>query len=656
MTPTLVPPKTEITKQARIASMEEYQRLYRQSLDEPETFWRNESRSLTWFHEPTSILDVDLEEIDFSWFAGGRLNVAINCVDRHAAARPDKPAIVWVKNEPGATETITYRQLRHRVGRMANALLASGVKKGDRVVLYMPMMPELVVTMLACARIGAVHSVVFGGFSAEALRDRILDAGAKVVVTADELVRGTKRTPLKHTVDQAVDGLSQVERVFVAQRTGAKVPMRPGRDVFLDEETAKHRSTCPAEWMASEDPLFILYTSGSTGKPKGVLHTTAGYLLYASLTYRTVFDAREDDVHMCTADLGWITGHSYVVYGPLAHGATTVLFEPVPTHPDPGRLWEAVDQVKATALYTSPTALRALMREGNAWVEKSSRATLRTLAVAGEPINPEVWWWFHDVVGEGRCAVLDTWWHTETGGILISPLPGATPCKPGSATLPFFGIDPVLVDEDGRLVADRGTDTQGNLCIARPWPGQARTIHSDHRRFRETYFSRFPSLYFTGDGCRRDADGYHWITGRVDDVLNVSGHRIGTAELENALTAHDAVAEAGVVGIPHDVKGEGICAYVILKPGAEADYADEEQLKGALKEQVRHIIGPVASPDEIRVVPVLPKTRSGKVMRRVLRKIAAGQTSDFGDLSTLADPAAVDILVNLPVESTLTYG
>ncbi len=639
---------TPVRGTPRIASMAEYERLYRQSLDEPEVFWRNEAKNLQWFHEPTSVLDIDLEEIDFSWFGGGRLNVAINCVDRHAQATPEKPAIVWVKNEPGEKEVITYRQLKHRVGRMANALLASGVKKGDRVVLYMPMMPDLVVAMLASARIGAVHSVVFGGFSAEALRDRILDAGAKVVITADEIVRGNKRTPLKHTVDQAVDGLSQVERVFVARRTGSKVKMTPMRDVFLDEELGKHRSTCPAEWMASEDPLFVLYTSGSTGKPKGVLHTTAGYLLYAALTYRTVFDAREGDVHMCTADLGWITGHSYVVYGPLANGATTVMFEPVPTYPTPARLWETVDELGATSLYTSPTALRALMREGDRWVTDSSRESLRTLAVAGEPINPEVWRWFHDVVGGGRCAVLDTWWQTETGGILITPLPGCTPCKPGSATLPFFGIDPVLVDEDGRLLPERGADVSGNLCIARPWPGQARTLHGDHRRFRETYFSRFPSLYFTGDGCRRDADGYHFITGRVDDVLNVSGHRLGTAELESALVAHDAVAEAAVVGFPHDIKGEGIYAYVILKTGAESEYADTDQLTGALKEQIRHAIGPVASPDVIRVVPALPKTRSGKIMRRVLRKIAAGQLDDLGDLSTLADPSAVDALIVPP--------
>ncbi|MDX2013386.1 MAG: acetate--CoA ligase [Myxococcaceae bacterium] len=631
-----------MTTTQHVRSLDAYRAKYAESLTDPEAFWRAEAMArLTWFHPPESTLDVDLEEVDFSWFGGGRLNVAFNCVDRHAAKTPNKVALIWAKNEPGQYERISYRQLKHHVGRIANVLKAQGVQKGDRVILYLPMVPELAYTMLACARIGAVHSVVFAGFSADALRDRVLDAEAKVVVTANEGLRGSKRVPLKSVVDEAINGLSQIHRVLVVRRTDAETEMQPGRDLWLEEEAARQRSTCPVEWMASEDPLFILYTSGSTGKPKGVLHTSAGYLLYASMTFEHVFDIHDDDVHFCTADLGWVTGHSYIVYGPLAVGATSVLFEGVPNYPDFSRFWNIVDDLACTTLYTSPTALRSLMREGDGPVKKSSRKSLRLLGSVGEPINPEVWKWFHEVVGDGRCPVVDTWWQTETGGVLIAPLPHCTPPKPGSATLPFFGVEPVLVDDEGRLL--EGNGVKGNLCLARPWPGQARTLYGDHRRFRETYFSRFPGLYFTGDGCTRDEDGYYWITGRVDDVLNVSGHRIGTAEVESALVAHDAVAESAVIGIPHDLKGQGICAWVVLRQGQEE--WDPLQLSGALKEQVRHVIGPIATPDVIHIVPALPKTRSGKIMRRLLRKIAEGQRDDFGDTSTLSEPQVVEQLI-----------
>jgi acetyl-CoA synthetase len=621
--------------------MDEYRRIYERSLADPEGYWAEQAESLTWFHPPSQIYDADLREVDFSWFGGGRINACFNCVDRHLATRGDKPAILWAGDEPGDYRSLTYRDLKHLVCKIANVLLAAGVQRGDRVAIYMPMIPELAATMLACARIGAVHSVVFAGFSAEALRGRILDAGAKLVVTANEGLRGGKKIPLKVTVDDAVEGVSSVSTVLVARRTATDVPMKEGRDLWLDEEMAKQRSTSPVEWMHSESPLFTLYTSGSTGKPKGVLHTTAGYLLYASMTHRLVFDLHEDDIFFCAADIGWITGHSYIVYGPLANGATTVMFESVPLYPDAGRYWEVIDDLKATIFYTAPTALRAIAREGDAWVKKHSRKSLRILGTVGEPINPEVWRWYHEVVGEGRCAVVDTWWQTETGGILITPLPGATPTKPGSATLPLFGIEPVLVDNDGQVL--EGNGVSGNLCLKRSWPGQARTIFGDHARFRETYFSRFPGLYFTGDGCRRDEDGYYWITGRVDDVLNVSGHRLGTAEVESALVGHEAVAEAAVIGFPHEIKGEGIYAYVIVTP--EYEKAAHDELIGALKQEVRRAIGPIAVPDKIQIVPGLPKTRSGKIMRRILRKVAAGQYSELGDVSTLADPSVVDRIV-----------
>ncbi|MBI2376872.1 MAG: acetate--CoA ligase [Deltaproteobacteria bacterium] len=639
---TTFPVKPEIARHAHLSSMEEYQRLHRLSLDNPEWFWGEQAKSLSWFHPYSSVLDVDYAEVDFAWFSGGRLNACYNCVDRHLNEKADQTAIIWAADEPGVYRHITYRELKHQVSRMANVLLARGARKGDRVCIYMPMIPETVFMMLACARIGAVHSVVFGGFSAESLRDRIIDARCRVVVTANEGVRGGKRIPLKKIVDRAVEGMSIVDTILVARRTDGEVPMQQGRDHWLDEECLRQRSTCTIEWMGSEDPLFILYTSGSTGKPKGVMHTTAGYLVYAAYTHKLVLDYHPGDVYCCAADVGWITGHSYIVYGPLANGATTVMFESVPTYPDPGRYWQVVDDLKINIFYTAPTALRAIAQAGDEWVRRSNRSSLRILGSVGEPINPEIWKWYHDVVGEGRCAVVDTWWQTETGGILITPLPGATPTKPGSATLPFFGIKPTVVDpQTGRPI--EGNGVEGALCLSTPWPGQARTVWGDHHRFKTTYFSQYPGHYFTGDGCRRDEDGYYWITGRIDDVLNVSGHRLGTAEVESALVAHEAVAEAAVVGCPHAIKGQGIYAFVILS----ADYAGKAQsgIEGALKEQVRHAIGAFAAPDVIHVASGLPKTRSGKIMRRILRKIAASEYEGLGDVSTLADPEVVDRLI-----------
>ena len=637
----MIPVKPHIAERAWIKSLEEYREMYRRSIEQPEEFWREQSRIVDWFHPPRGIMDIDTDEVDFSWFSGGRLNACYNCVDRHLSTQPEKTAIIWAGDEPGEYRHISYRELKHNVARVANVLLSHGVRKGDRVCIYLPMIPELAYSVLACARIGAVHSVVFAGFSAEALRGRILDAGTKVVLTANEGMRGGRRIPLKATVDQAIEGLNLVETVLVARRTDKDVPMRSGRDLWLEDEIDKQRSTCPIEWMAAEDPLFILYTSGSTGNPKGVLHTTGGYLVYAAMTHKYVFDYHPGDIYMCAADIGWITGHSYILYGPLTNGATTVMFESIPTYPDAGRYWRIVDDLGVNIFYTAPTAIRAITRAGDEWVKRYRRDSLRILGSVGEPINPEVWLWYHDVVGEGRCAVVDTWWQTETGGILITPLPGATPAKPGSATLPFFGVRPTLVDDQGKELA--GNDVSGNLCLRGTWPGQARTIYGDHRRFKQTYFSQFPGLYFTGDGCRRDQDGYYWITGRVDDVLNVSGHRLGTAEIESALVAHPSVAEAAVVGFPHDIKGTGIFAYVHLTPEAEGQ--DEEEVVGALKEQVRRAIGAIATPDRIQITRGLPKTRSGKIMRRILRKIASSEYDELGDVTTLADPSVVEKLV-----------
>ncbi len=642
MSEALYPVKDDIRNRAHIQTMEEYQRLYRLSMDNPEWFWGEQAKTLTWFHPWTSVLDADYKEADFAWFSGGRLNACFNCVDRHLPTLADKTAIIWAQDEPGVYTHISYRELKHNVCRVANVLLHHGVKKGDRVCLYMTMIPELIYTMLACARIGAVHSVVFGGFSAESLRDRIVDAHCKVVVTANEGLRGGRKVPLKKTVDRAVEGMSFVETVLVARRTDSEVDMEPGRDYWLDEECSRQRSTCTHEWMGSEDPLFVLYTSGSTGKPKGLMHTTGGFMTYAAYTHKLVFDYHPGDIYFCAADIGWVTGHSYIVYGPLANGATSVIFESTPLYPDAGRYWRIVDDLGVNILYTAPTALRALAQAGDEWIKRYSRKSLRILGTVGEPINPEVWRWYHDVIGDGRCTVVDTWWQTETGGILITPLPGATPTKPGSATLPFFGIKPVIVDPATGAVLE-GNNVSGALCLGTPWPGQARTVFGDHKRFRETYFTQYPGYYFTGDGARRDEDGYYWITGRIDDVMNVSGHRLGTAEVESALVAHESVAEAAVVGYPHSIKGQGIYCYVLLNKGYGQE--DPEQLIGALKEQVRQAIGAFAAPDVIHIAAGLPKTRSGKIMRRILRKIAAGEYEGLGDVSTLAEPEVVNSLI-----------
>jgi acetyl-CoA synthetase len=620
---------------------DQYEEMYRRSISDPEGFWGEEGQRLQWMRPYTKVKNVSYarENLSIRWYEDGILNVSANCLDRHLPARGNQVAIIWEGDDPAHDARITYRELYHAVCRMANVLKGMGVRKGDRVTIYLPMIPEAAVAMLACARIGAIHSVVFAGFSPDSLANRILDADSRFLITADEGLRGGRKVALKVNADAALAQCPNVKKVLVVRHTAGDIGWVAGRDLWYHEAIAGVPDECPPEPMGAEDPLFILYTSGSTGKPKGVLHTSGGYLVYAAMTHKYVFDYHEGDVYWCTADVGWVTGHSYILYGPLANGATTLMFEGVPNYPDAGRFWQVIDKHHVNIFYTAPTAIRALMREGEAPVKKASRRSLRLLGSVGEPINPEAWLWYHRVVGDHRCPIVDTWWQTETGGILISPLPGATALKPGSATRPFFGIRPEIVDGEGNLLEGA---TEGNLCISDSWPGQMRTVYGDHQRFVETYFSTFPGKYFTGDGCRRDADGYYWITGRVDDVINVSGHRMGTAEVESALVAHPKVAEAAVVGYPHDIKGQGIYAYVTLKAGVEA----ADPLRAELVAHVRKLIGPIATPDLIQWAPGLPKTRSGKIMRRILRKIAENEFASLGDTSTLADPAVVDDLVN----------
>jgi len=631
-----VPP--EFAARAHINATQ-YRDMYRRSIDDPEGFWDEQAETfLSWYKPWDKVLDCDFNEPRIAWFSGAELNASYNCIDRHLETRGASTAIVWEGDDPSRDKQISYRELHREVCILANVLKKRGVKKGDRVCIYMPMIPEAAYAMLACARIGAVHSVVFGGFSPESIKDRILDSDCRVVITADEGVRGGKTIPLKGNTDKALKSCPDVHTVLVVRHTGGDIDWHEERDVWLHDIAETVDANCEPEHMNAEDPLFILYTSGSTGKPKGVLHTTGGYLLYAAITHKYVFDYQDGETYWCTADVGWITGHTYIVYGPLANGATTLMFEGVPTWPDASRFWQVCDKHQVTTFYTAPTAIRALMREGDAPVKKTSRSSLRLLGTVGEPINPEAWEWYYQVVGEGRCPIVDTWWQTETGGHMITPLPGAIDTKPGSATLPFFGVAPALVDNEGNVLEG---EAEGNLVITRAWPGQMRTVYGDHKRFRETYFSTYPGMYFTGDGARRDKDGYYWITGRVDDVLNVSGHRLGTAELESALVQHDAVAEAAVVGYPHDIKGQGIYAYVTLVKGVEPG----DELKTELVKMVRNEIGPIATIDIIQWAPALPKTRSGKIMRRILRKIAANEVDSLGDTSTLADPGVVEELI-----------
>ena len=619
----------------------EYQTMYAESLADNDAFWAKHGKRIDWIKPYTEISDVsyDAADLHIRWFSDGTLNAAANCLDRHLEERGDQTAIIWEGDDPADSRHITYAELHAEVCKFANVLKAEGAKKGDRITIYMPMIPEAAVAMLACVRIGAVHSVVFGGFSPDALAGRIRDCDSNMVITSDEGVRGGRPIPLKANTDAALDSCPDCNKVIVVRRTGGEINWVAGRDVWYHEAMDGASALCPPEEMNAEDPMFILYTSGSTGKPKGVLHSTGGYMVYASMTHEYVFDYHQGDVYWCTADVGWVTGHSYIVYGPLANGAITLMFEGVPTYPDSSRFWQVVEKHKVNIFYTAPTAIRALMREGDAPVTGTDRSSLRLLGSVGEPINPEAWMWYRDVVGDGRCPIVDTWWQTETGGILITPLPGATATKPGSATRPFFGIDPVLVDGDNNVL-DGAAD--GNLCINRSWPGQMRTVYGDHQRFIETYFTTFPGRYFSGDGARRDADDYFWITGRVDDVLNVSGHRMGTAEIESALVAHPQVAESAVVGYPHDIKGQGIYAYVTLVEGVESS----DELVAELRQWTRKEIGPIATPDLLQWAPQLPKTRSGKIMRRILRKIAANDYADLGDTSTLTDPSVVTDLVD----------
>lgn len=633
-------PVQDAVRQRAHLDNDAYLRLYQQSVEQPETFWAEQAKAfLDWFKPWDQVHASDLQLGHAEWFKGGQLNVAYNCIDRHLEKRGEQIAIIWEGDNPAESAHITYNKLHHNVSRLANVLKSRGVKKGDRVCIYMPMVPEAAYAMLACARIGAVHSVVFGGFSPDALRDRILDADCRAVITADEGVRGGKYIPLKANVDKALQSCPDVSTVVVVERTQGDVAWVEGRDLWYHQALKEVSAECPAEPMDAEDPLFILYTSGSTGKPKGVLHTTGGYLLDAAMTHKYVFDYHEGDIYWCTADVGWVTGHSYIVYGPLANAATTLMFEGVPNYPDASRFWQVIDKHQVNTFYTAPTALRALMREGEGPVKSTSRSSLRLLGSVGEPINPEAWEWYFHVVGDMRCPIVDTWWQTETGSILITPLPGATDLKPGSATRPFFGVQPVLLDEQGKEIDGPGS---GVLAIKASWPSQIRSVYGDHQRMVDTYFKPYPGYYFTGDGARRDEDGYYWITGRVDDVINVSGHRIGTAEVESALVLHDAVAEAAVVGYPHDVKGQGIYAYVTLMNGQEPS----DELKKDLLTLVGKEIGSFAKPELIQWAPGLPKTRSGKIMRRILRKIACNELENMGDTSTLADPSVVDSLID----------
>jgi acetyl-CoA synthetase len=619
---------------------DKYLQMYEQSVKDPEAFWGEQAKRLDWFKPWTKVKDGDFEgDVRIKWFADGKLNVSYNCLDRHLAKRGDQVALIWEADNPAQSKFITYRELHQEVSKFANVLKSLGLKRGDRVTIYLPMIPELAVAMLACTRIGVVHSIVFGGFSPDSLAGRIQDCQGRVVITADEGLRGGKPIPLKLNTDEAVEKCPFVEKVVVVRHTGGQVPWTAGRDVEWSELMQDASPDCPPEEMDAEDPLFILYTSGSTGKPKGVLHTTGGYLVYTSMSHQHVFDYHDGDIYWCTADIGWVTGHSYIIYGPLANGATSIMFEGVPNYPDWSRFWNVVDKHKVNIFYTAPTAIRALMRQGDEPVKKTSRKSLRLLGTVGEPINPEAWLWYYNVVGEKRCPIVDTWWQTETGGILITPLPGATALKPGSATRPYFGLKPAIIDPEGNFLEGAG---KGNLVITDSWPGMLRTVYGDHPRFKQTYFAAFKGLYFTGDGARRDEDGYYWITGRVDDVINVSGHRLGTAEVESALVAHPTVAEAAVVGFPHDIKGQGIYAYVTLN----ADRQPSDELRKELIQWVRKEIGAIASPDFIQWAPSLPKTRSGKIMRRILRKIAANEISDLGDTSTLAEPAVVEDLIN----------
>ena len=632
------PVPTELADSATVNEAK-YNEMYQRSVDDSDAFWAEQAEEMIdWFKPWDTVQEWDYHKAEIKWFDGAKLNVSYNCLDRHLETRADQTAIIWEGDDPEESKHISYRELHDEVCRFSNALKGIGVKKGDRVCIYMPMVPEAAVAMLSCARIGAIHSIVFGGFSPDALKDRINDSECSLVITADQGLRGGRKVPLKANADMACEKTDCVKRMVVVQRGGEDVEWTEGRDLWYHELIQGASNDCPAVEMDAEDPLFILYTSGSTGTPKGVLHTSGGYILYAAMTHKHVFNYQDGDIYWCTADVGWVTGHSYIVYGPLANGATTLMFEGIPTYPDVSRFWNVIDKHKVNIFYTAPTAIRALMAQGDEPVTSTDRSSLRLLGTVGEPINPEAWEWYHKVVGDERCPVVDTWWQTETGGILISPLPGATALKPGSATKPFFGVVPALVDEQGNILEGA---TSGNLVITRPWPGQMRTVYGNQERFHETYFAMYPGYYFTGDGARRDEDGYYWITGRVDDVLNVSGHRLGTAEIESALVLHDSVAEAAVVGYPHDIKGQGIYAYVTLMNGVEAT----DDLKSALVTHVRKEIGPIATPDVMQWAPGLPKTRSGKIMRRILRKIAENDVSNLGDTSTLADPSVVDGLV-----------